>query len=79
MASAIRIETVVQPDGSIEVSVPGLMPGEKVTVTVETQNEAPIQKRRAAEILAELPGHLQFKTAEEVDAYIREERESWDR
>jgi hypothetical protein len=79
VASAIRIETVVQADGRIEVSVPGLTPGEKVTVTVETQSEAPIQKRRAADILAELPGHLQFKTAEEVDAYIREERESWDR
>jgi hypothetical protein len=37
------------------------------------------KKRRAAEILAELPGHRIFKTADEVDAYIREERDSWDR
>jgi len=29
------------------------------------------------EIVAMLPGHQLFKTAEEVDAYIREERDSW--
>jgi hypothetical protein len=79
MATTIRVKTVVQPDGTIEVSAPGLAPGQEVTVSIETEGEALAEKRRAADILAELPGHLQFQTAEEVDAYIREERDSWER
>lgn len=37
------------------------------------------EKRPAADILAEFPGHLLFTTAEEVDAYLREERDPWER
>src|SRR5215469_12388952 len=36
------------------------------------------EKRHALDILAELPGHQAFQTAEEVDRYVREERESWE-
>lgn len=84
MSIALRIETVVQPDGKIELSVPQLTPGQHVTVVVEAVETAETKvqtphKRRAADILADAPGHLQFQTAEEVDAYIREERESWER
>jgi len=81
--------TVVQPNGKIEIDVPELAPGQSVTITVAPEasatNEAangigqatPKPKRRAADIIAEAQGHRQFKTAEEVDAYIREERDSW--
>jgi len=31
------------------------------------------------DILAEAPGHLEFQTADEVDAYLQEERDAWDR
>ena len=31
----------------------------------------------AVDILDEAPGHLLFKSAEEVDSYLREERASW--
>ncbi len=79
MATRIRVKTVVQPDGTVAVSAPGLVPGQEVMVSIEAEDEAPAAKRRAADILAELPGHLQFHTAEEVDAYIREERDSWER
>ncbi len=79
MATRIRVKTVVQPDGTVAVSAPGLAPGQEVTVSIEAEGEAPAAKRRAADILAELPGHLQFHTAEEVDAFIREERDSWER
>ena len=35
--------------------------------------------RSAVDILNEAPGGLVFKTAKEVDDYIKEERASWDR
>lgn len=78
MATVVYREAVVGPDGTIEIRAPELAPGQHVTITIET-TEAPTEKRRAIDILAEAPGHLMFDTAEEVDAYIREERDSWDR
>ena len=35
--------------------------------------------RSAVDILAEAPGQLLFKSAKEVDDYIKEERASWER
>lgn len=84
---------IVQPNGKIEIEVPELQPGQSVTITVKPEvggataqpdranddgrQGADRPKRRAAEILAEAQGHRQFQTAEEVDAYIREERDTW--
>jgi translation elongation factor P/translation initiation factor 5A len=82
MATPVRIETAVGEDGAIQIRAPELVPGQRVTVTIEateTTEEAPVEKRHAIDILAEMPGHHLFKTTEEVDAYIREERDAWDR
>lgn len=75
----IRIETVVQPGGRIEVTAPDLKPGQRVTVAIEMDGAEPERRPTAAEILAEMPGHLEFQTAAEVEEYLREERDSWDR
>jgi len=82
MAPPVRIETVVGEDGAIQIRAPELVPGQRVIVTVEateTTEEAPTEKRHVIEIIADLPGYRLFKTAEEVDEYIREDRDSWDR
>ena len=36
-------------------------------------------KRSAVDILNEAPGQRVFKTAEDVESYLRDERASWDR
>lgn len=79
MATVIQKEAVVGPDGKIEITAPELVPGQHVNVTIETVETQAAGKRRAIDILADAPGHLMFNTADEVDAYIREERDSWDR
>ncbi len=79
MSTIIHTSATVNPDSKIEISAPELVPGQRVEVTIQTEESTPTKKQRAAEILAELPGHLEFQTAEEVDACIREERDSWDR
>lgn len=80
MATTIEVETVVLPGGKIEVTVPELMPGQRAKVMIVTEEQEQVAEgRHVLDILAELPGHQLFKTAEEVDAYIREERDSWDR
>lgn len=78
MAVPIHIETTVTPEGKIELTLPELTPGQRVRVTVEPE-QAPAQPRHVIDIVENLPGHRLFKTAEEVDAYINEERDSWDR
>jgi len=78
MGTIIHIRAVVGPDGTIEIRAPELAPGQEVEITVEVQATSAIG-RHVSEIIKELPGHLEFQTAEEVDAYIREERDSWDR
>lgn len=78
MTSILHKDAVVQPDGTIALSVPELTPGQRVRVTVEPE-QAPARKLRAIDVINSMPGHLEFKTADEVDAYINEERDSWDR
>ena len=79
MSTIIQREATVTPDGTIEIAVPELQPGQRVSITIEPESADQVEKRPAIEILREAPGHQLFKTAEEVDAYINEERDSWDR
>ena len=88
MSAVLHREAIVKPDGTIEIATPELQPGQHVSITIEPDQQpdmtqAPTNsvepKRHAIDILGEMPGQRVFKTAEEVDAYLREERESWDR
>lgn len=72
-----RMRTQVGPDGRIDVSVPEWPPGQPVEVTVRPLDDT-TPRRSALDILCEAPGGLVFKTVEEVDQYIRGERDSWD-
>ncbi len=78
MQNAWHLETTVQPGGRIEIADGGLPSGTAVDVFILPRALA-TARRSATEILAEAPGRRLFKTAEEVDRYLREERASWDR
>ena len=78
--SRVACRAKVQPGGKIEIESPELTEGEDVDVTISPATEKPAPKKRSiADIMAEAPGHLLFKTAKDVDDYIREERAAWDR
>lgn len=70
MAAALRLEAVVQPDGKIELSVPELSPGQRVTVTIEVP-DAPAPEEPGARLDTE-PRHY---TALELMKLPREERD----
>ncbi len=76
MEGTRKLRTTVQPGGRIEVSAPDLPVGQTVEVVV-TSISPRAARRSVAEILARAPGHRLFTTADEVDAYIRAERQSW--
>jgi hypothetical protein len=79
MRHALHLKTTVLPGGKIEVTEQALPAGEEVEVIVLLP-ESPVATRRSAvDILDEAPGHRLFKTAVDVDAYLQQEREAWDR
>ena len=78
MQTELHIETTVLPGNRVEVVTPGLPEGTSVEVTVVAKLAA--RRQSMLEYLKTLPpGPLVFKTPAEVDEYIQEERNSWDR
>ncbi|HCI78501.1 MAG TPA: hypothetical protein DHW02_02285 [Ktedonobacter sp.] len=81
MTIEVYIKTVVLPGGKIEVSDPALVSvvGQEATIVVTVEEQKPVEQRSVIDILQSFQGHQVFKSAEEVDAYFREERDAWDR
>ena len=77
MHKALHIRTTVQPGGRIEIVDEELTDGESVDVVVSPTS--PSERRSAVDILNEAPGGLVFKTAADVAAYLKEEKEAWGR
>ena len=77
MQKAIHITTTVLPGGRIEIVDMKLPVGESVNIVVLRSTRA--EQRSALDILKEAPGQRLFKTAEEVESYLKNERTSWDR
>jgi hypothetical protein len=75
MSAARKLITTVQPGGRIEVTSPELTVGQPVEVSIRLL-PAP-QRRSILEILADCPGGVLVHTADEVDAYLRAERDAW--
>jgi hypothetical protein len=79
MKHALHVKTNVLPGGKIEVTDQALPDGEEVEVIVLLPEPETAVRRSAVNILAEAPGHRQFKTKTDVDIYLQQEREAWDR
>ncbi len=79
MQPALHITTQVLPGNKIEIQVPEAAIGDTVDVFVILSEKPESKRRSVIDILNELPGRRLFKTPEEVDQYLQEERESWER
>jgi hypothetical protein len=79
MQTALRLKTTVLPGGKIEINATELAPGESVEVIILMSEPTSDSRRSAVDILAEAPGHRLFNSADEVDSYLRTERDEWDR
>jgi hypothetical protein len=77
MSLPLQVQTTVLPGHRIEIQAPELPEGRSVTVLVVLE-EADGPKRRLRDVLAGYPGGRLFRSAEEVDEYLRKEREAWD-
>ena len=77
MQKTLHIRTTVQPGGKVEFASPELEAGQTVDVVV--LHESSVKGRSIMEILNSGPERRLFQTAEEVRAYLAEEKASWDR
>jgi hypothetical protein len=77
MALTLQIKTTVLPGHRIEIQAPELPEGQQATVLIQIDEVLP-PKRPFKEVLGDYRGGL-FKSAEEIDAYLRAERDSWER
>src|SRR5258708_20810643 len=78
MATEVRVETVVLPGGKIEISTPELIPGKRATVVVTMEDQEPVEQQHVIDLLTALPVHRLFQNAEEVDAYLLQDRDAWE-
>ncbi len=77
MQKALHVRTTVQPGGKVEIVNQELQEGESVDVII---SPAPAPSARSGwQIIQDGPGQRLFKNAEEVRAYLAEEKASWDR
>jgi len=74
---AIHLQTTILPGHRIEVVVPELPEGRKATLFVVIDEPEPA-KKSLREVLGDYPGGQVFRSAEQVDAYLKSERESWE-
>lgn len=78
MQPALHITTKVLPGNKIEVEIPDAQIGDSVDVFVVLPEKAEPKKRSVIEILEEVHAKRPPKSAEEIDKYLQQERESWD-
>ena len=78
MQTALKLKTMVSNRGKLEISASGLPIGEAVEVIIlfPISPPAPL-KQSVVDILDRSPGQRIFKNAEDVDNYLKQERNAW--
>jgi hypothetical protein len=79
MQNALHIKTTVLPGQRIEITAPLLNEGDAIDVFLVLPTPSSRGSRAALEIIRRLHGRRLFETAGDVDRYLDEERDSWDR
>lgn len=77
MPKVLQQKTTVLPGGKVEIISPELQEG--LTVDVVVLHEPNASDRSVMDILNSGPERRLFQTAEEVRAYLAQEKASWDR
>jgi hypothetical protein len=79
MVRMIKEQVTIQPGGVIQIRRPELRAGDSAEIIVLVEDNSP--PTRSTPTLASLFGKAKgsFASSEEADAFLRAEREAWDR
>lgn len=78
MQTAFKVTTKVLPGNKIEVELPPGSENKEVEVIIVLPKETSAKPRNVLEIIEEARNNRIGMTAEQIDSYLKEERESWD-
>lgn len=78
MQSALRITTKVLAGNKIEIEIPEAEIGDSVDVFVILPEKVETKKRSVLDIIEESRRRHPYRTAEDIDRQLQEERLSWD-
>lgn len=79
MQPALYLKTQVLPGHRIEIEDSNLSEGETVDIFIVTSPKTEQNQSSVIDIIEEIRSHrTSFKTVEEIDQYIQQERSSWD-
>lgn len=80
MIFELRTESTVQPGGLVQIRSDDLPEGVtvKVILTVKTPQPEEARTKNIVDFIGATRGKGSFSGVEDIDAYIREERDSWD-
>lgn len=79
MQPALHITTKVLPGKKIEIQIPEAAIGDTVDVFVVLAEKPESKRRSVVELIEQIRSKRpSFRTTEDIDKQLREERESWD-
>ena len=78
MQPALHITTQVLPGNKIEIQIPEAEEGDTVNVFVVLLENSESKRRSVVELIEQIRSRHGFRTAENIDKQLREERESRD-
>ncbi|MBD2777078.1 hypothetical protein [Iningainema tapete] len=79
MQPALHITTQVLPGNKVEIQVPEAAIGDTVDIFVILPDKPQTKKRSILELIEQIRSKRStFRTAEDIDRQLQEERESWD-
>jgi hypothetical protein len=80
MRAALHLETTIGPGHRLELTSPELPEGARVEVIVVLPEEMKPRRLSMLEFLETLPpGPRAFKTWEEYEKHLRQEKDAWER
>jgi hypothetical protein len=80
MQTPLRMETTVLPGHRLEITAPELPEGARVEVIVVVPEQPNPRRLSMLEFVASLPpGPRAFKTWDEYERHLREEKSAWER
>jgi hypothetical protein len=77
MTTALHLKTRVKAGGRIEIVAPELQEGQEADIMITVKAE-PSSTMHVLDIVASIPPHRHFQRAEDVDDYLRVERDAWE-
>ncbi|GAB1543587.1 hypothetical protein NUACC21_62620 [Scytonema sp. NUACC21] len=78
MQPALHITTQILPGNKIEIQIPEAKVGDTVDLFVILADKAPSKRSSVLEIIEQIRSKRPFRTTENIDRQLQEERDSWE-